>query len=101
MDRVARSRWVFHNGSDLRGATIDETRVQLPNDHGVVEMRDSVVLREGRLASTALGAIPAANLWLPGGIKNAYEIKWLARGTFTTRTRSSSGWAIHEVVRLR
>lgn len=94
-------QWVFHNGCELRGATIDETRVQLPNDHGVVELRDAVVLREGRLASTALGTIPTANLWLPDGIKNAYETKWLARGTFTTRTRSSSGWAIHEVVRLR
>lgn len=94
-------RWVFHNGLELRGVTIGAGRVELPSDHGAVELRDAVVLREGRLASTALRAIPAANVWLPDGIKNAYETKWLARGTFTTRTRSSSGWAVHEVVRWR
>ena len=94
-------QWVFHNGSELRGATIDQTGVELPNDLGVVELTDPVVLREGRLTSTALGVIPWASGWLPRGIKNAHETKWLARGMLTTGTRSSSGWAIHEVVRWR
>jgi hypothetical protein len=94
-------QWVFHNGQELRGATIGAGRIELLSDAGVVELRDAVVLREGRLVSTALRAVPDAQEWLPGGIKNAYEAKWLARGTFTTSTRSSSGWAIHEVVRLR
>jgi hypothetical protein len=94
-------QWVFHNGSELRAATISTERVELPNDRGFVALRDAVVLREGRLVSTALRAIPAASVWLPRGIRNAHETKWLARGTFTTRERSSSGWVIHEVVRLR
>jgi hypothetical protein len=102
-------QWVFHNGAEQRGATIrtgigtgiGTGRIALPGDHGIVELHDAVVLREGRLASRALRAIPAARVWLPGGIKNAYETKWVARGTLTAGARSSSGWAIHEVVRLR
>jgi hypothetical protein len=94
-------RWVFHNGRELEGATVGAERIELPVDSGTIELRDAVVLREGRLVSTALRAIPAAGLWLPGGIKNASETKWLARGTLTTGTRCSSGWAIHEIVRLR
>ncbi len=94
-------QWVFHNGAELRGATIGTERVELPGDRGVVELRDAVVLREGRLATTALRAIPGARIWLPCGIRNAHESKWLARGTLTTSTRSSSGWAVHEIVRLR
>jgi len=94
-------QWVFHNGDELRGATIGTERVELPGDRGVVELRDAVVLREGRLVTTALSAIPGAPLWLPAGIRNARESKWLAHGTLTTSTRSSSGWAVHEAVRLR
>ncbi len=94
-------QWVFHNGAELRGASIGTERVELPGDGGIIELRDAVVLREGRLASTALRAIPGASLWLPAGIRNAHESKYLARGTLTTSTRSSSGWAVHEIVRLR
>jgi hypothetical protein len=94
-------RWVFHNGVEVSDVTIGVGRVDLPGDHGIVELRDDVVLREGRLLSTALRAIPAARLWLHRAFKNAHETKWLAPGTFTTSTGSSSGWAVHEVVRLR
>jgi hypothetical protein len=94
-------QWVFHNGVELRGAKIGDGYIELPDDLGIVELQDDIVLREGRLISTALRAVPAARMWLPAGIRNAYEAKWLARGTFTARSRSNSGWAIHEVVRLR
>lgn len=94
-------QWVFHNGAELRGATIGTERIELPGDRGVIELQDAAVLREGRLVRTALGAIPGARFCLPAGIRNAYESKYLARGTLTTRTRSSSGWAVYEIVRLR
>lgn len=94
-------QWVFHNGVELQGATIGTRCVELPSEHGIVELRDAIVLREGRLVSTALRAIPAAHVRLPSALKNAYETKWLARGTFTAGARSSSGWAVHEVVRFR
>lgn len=93
-------QWVFHNGAELRGAIIDAERVELPGGRGNLELRDAVALREGRLGSTALRAIPGARFWLPGMIRDAHEAKWLARGTFTRGTRSSSGWVVHEVVRL-
>jgi hypothetical protein len=94
-------QWVFHNGSELRGATVSTERIELPGDRGVVELRDAVVLREGRLVTTTLGAIPGARIWLPAGIRNAIESKYLARGTLTTDARSTLGWAVHEIVRLR
>ncbi|NIR43875.1 MAG: hypothetical protein GWN99_07855 [Gemmatimonadetes bacterium] len=100
-DGEAPRQWVFHNGVELSGATVQSESVELPGDRGVLELRESVALREGRLAATALRPVPAAFLWLPAGIRKAHEVKWLARGTLTTGTRSSPGWAIHEVVRLR
>lgn len=94
-------QWAFHNGVEVPDAVIGTERVGLPGDGGVLELHDAVTLRAGRLAATALRRVPGATLWLPGGIRNAEETKWLARGTFTTSARSSSGWVIHEVVRLR
>lgn len=94
-------QWVFHNGAALRGVRIRTDGFELPGDHGSVELRDAVVLRDGRLATTALRAIPGARFWLPAGIRNAHESKYLARGTLTTSARTSSGWAVHEIVRLR
>ncbi|HJW74510.1 MAG TPA: hypothetical protein VJ787_02400, partial [Thermoleophilia bacterium] len=70
-------------------------------DRGVLELREAMPLREGPLASTALRAIPGARYWLLRGIEHAHETKWLSAGTLTTATHASSGWAIHEVVRLR
>ncbi|NNG17549.1 MAG: hypothetical protein HKM89_13820 [Gemmatimonadales bacterium] len=94
-------RWVFHNGRALGVARISEGLIELPDDHGTLEFADPMVLREGRLLSGALRAMPAASLLLRGGLRHAHETKWLSRGTFTTPTRTSSGWTIHEVVRLR
>lgn len=94
-------QWVIHNGVAVSGATIDENGVRLAGDRGVLELRDAVPLREGPLALTALRAIPGARRWLLRGIEHAHESKWLSAGTLTTATHASSGWAIHEVVRLR
>ncbi len=94
-------RWVFHNGLEISDATIGPGSVVLPNEHAAIELQDGVVLREGRLLSTALRSIPAARVWLRKTLKNAHETKWLTRGTLTTSLGSSSGWAVHEVVRLR
>ncbi len=94
-------QWVFYNGHEEPWpSTIDPNRIVLPDDRGTLELTDSVVLREGRLLTGPLRAIPAASLLLRGGLRHANESKWLSRGTFTTPTRTSSGWAVHEVVRL-
>jgi len=94
-------QWVFHNGQELSGASITTESVKLPDDRGTIEMRDTAVLREGRLMSTALRAIPGASLWLPRAVRNMEETKWLSRGALATPTHASSGWVIHEVVRWR
>lgn len=94
-------RWAFHNGEELGAFTIGSGRIDFPDDHGTLALADPTVLREGPLLSGALRRVPAASLLLRGGLKDAYEAKWLSRGTFTTPNRASSGWAVHEVVRLR
>jgi hypothetical protein len=94
-------RWAFHNGRELGASTIGSGRIDLPDDRGTLALASPTVLREGQLLSGALRRVPAASLLLRGGLKHAHETKWLSRGTFTTPTRTSSGWAVHEVVRLR
>jgi hypothetical protein len=94
-------QWVIQNGVAVSGATIDEKAVRLAGDCGVLEIHDTVTLRDGPLASTALHTIPGARLWLLKGIERAHETKWLSAGTLTTATHASSGWVIHEVVHVR
>jgi hypothetical protein len=94
-------RWIFHNDTELPGSSLQAGRVELEGGQGIVELEDGAVIREGRLASTATGGLPAAALWLPGRIRRAHETKRLSRGSLTSGTRSSTGWAIHEIVRLR
>jgi len=93
-------RWVFHNGRDLGTSTIDPARIVLPDDRGTLELTDPIALRKGQLLTGPLRAIPAASLLLRGRLKYADEAKWLSLGRFTTPTHTSSGWAVHEVVRL-
>jgi hypothetical protein len=96
-----RRGWAFQDGRELPGVSVGPGRIELAGGRGVVELGDAVVLRDGRLTSTALRAIPAARVWLGRGLADARETKWLARGTFRAGGRSSSGWALHEVVRFR
>lgn len=94
-------RWTFQDGSEVNCASMSETAVELQEDGARLELREESVLRAGPLASTALRSIPAVWFLLPRGLRSAHETKWLSRGAFKTATRSSMGWAIHEVVRLR
>lgn len=100
LGRPAR-RWVFRNGKELDVASVGADRIDLPGDGGALELTDPIVLRDERLLSGALRAVPVAPLLLRGELRHAHETKWLSRGTFTTPTRTSSGWAVHESVRLR
>jgi hypothetical protein len=93
--------WVLHNGREAAGATIGAGGVSLRGGRGSLSLQEPVILRDGRLALTALRALPAARLWMPGGLAGARETKWLAKGIFTAGSRVSAGWAIHEVVRMR
>jgi hypothetical protein len=93
--------WCFHNGSELEGVIVDSDRIQLPGDREALELRDATVLRDGRLAETALRVVPGTSLWLHPRVRDAHETRWLARGELRMGSRSTSGWVMHEVVRLR
>jgi len=94
-------QWTFHNGVEVRDATIGAATVDLAGGRGALELRDVATLREGPLLSTALRHLPVKRLWLGDRLHDAYETKWLAQGTLSNGARRVSGWAIHEVVRLR
>ncbi len=94
-------RWAFHNGTELGACTVSPGRIDLPGEQSTLEFAHPVVVRQGTLLSGPLRAVPWASLLLRRGLRHAEEAKWLARGTFTTPTRRSTGWVIHEIVRLR
>lgn len=50
---------------------------------------------------TALGSLPALLRRVPSGFHSAEEEKWVSRACLTEGKRTSSGWALHERVRLR
>ena len=89
---------VLENGA-LRGVA------DLANTEIVVEgnvrlrLKTGRVLRTGALGKTVLGMIPGMNRLFPSRLLNVQECKWLSRGDLLTGNNSSSGWAIHEVVR--
>lgn len=96
-----RRNWVFHNGEQIDGATINTHRVVLRHGAGVLDLRDATVLQEGNVGATAFPSARGLRLLLPRWLRTTHEVKWLARGTFTTTGHKSTGWAIHEVVRWR
>ncbi len=92
-------RWVFHNGVEMEHAIMREGRIDFTGHRTVLVFGNRSVLRRGPLMQTALRPLSRAGRLLPRALRNTHETKWLARGTLTGPTRTSSGWVIHEVVR--
>jgi hypothetical protein len=90
--------WVWVNGAERRRAGVTEDRVELPEDGVVLDLRGGRVLRSGRLVTTALRSIRAFAALIPNW-RTAHETKWLTRGTLSGQDTTSTGWAVHEVVR--
>lgn len=92
---------VFHNGRQIRKAAISDEQIAMDRDHTVLTLTERKELRKGVLVSTALSVIPGIAAIVPYRILYAYECKWRSRGVLSTNgSSSSSGWAIHEVVRF-
>jgi len=94
------TQWVFRNGSEVSGAVVGDRHVRLP-DGGLLELADTVPLRDRALAATFPRGVPGARWWLLRGIRDARETKWLSRGTFSVGPHLRVGWVIHERVCLR
>ncbi len=91
-----RVSFAIHNGLEHPLAEIDDTRVA--TDSADVTFHSSQTLREGPLGTTVLRRVPMIRKLLPQAILQLDEHKFRSRGNLKTSNRSSSGWAIHEVV---
>ena len=89
---------IFHNGVQVENAVLSEHG--LDTEDTCLDLGDNLVLREGELIQTALSSIPGIRKLFPFRILRTHERKWLSRGALkTSQVGSSTGWAIHEVVR--
>jgi hypothetical protein len=86
----------LHNGEKRDGEVADDSI--LFGADGKLAFGNRVVLRTGRLGSTALAAIPGVRRLLPRRILGVRETKWRSRAEWNQSTDVSQGWAIHEVV---
>ena len=90
----------FHNGALCTRTQISDTEIVLGDQGLRLTFKDTQVLREGALVSTALSAIPGVDKLLPARMLNTHECKWRSRGVLTKNDAiKSEGWTIHEVVR--
>jgi hypothetical protein len=90
--------WVFLNGAERRSAEFTARAVSVPEDEVALRLDDGRALRAGRLATTALRSLRGVALLMPRW-RVAHEAKWVSRATLSSANGSSTGWALHEVVR--
>jgi hypothetical protein len=92
-------RVVYFNGSAMGGAEITDSDVTLTEDRATLSLDRGIVLRDGKLGSTALAMIPNLARLFPDSILNIRECKWLSRAVLSRPGQPDSvGMAIHEVV---
>jgi len=90
---------VFFNGNEISDCSVADTGITLERGRITLALRDSSVLREGTLVSTALSMIPGITRLLPKKILRTHECKWLSKGRLIAgEAPPREGWAIHEVV---
>ena len=92
---------VFHNGRRIREASITDEQITFNGDRSRLALTEKTELRKGVLVSTALSVIPGIETIVPARLLHTYECKWRSRGILSSNgVVSSSGWAIHEIVRF-
>ena len=92
-------RLSFHNGQRLQDVQIGPSSLSLDWGRGMLELSETVTLREGSLDTTALGVIPGLEKLFPGIILKTVEKKYRSRGTLMMEGGAPAhGWVIHEEV---
>ena len=88
-------RWLFVGGRPREATSVSRARVEWST--GAVDLDPGVTIRDGRIGPEVAGPLS----WLlPRRVARARETKWLSRARLReTGHDTSSGWAIHEVVR--
>jgi hypothetical protein len=92
---------IFHNGVPITDVRVDDHALHLGSNGSILSFEERRVLREGPLIKTALASIPGIKKLFPRQSLQTYECKWLSRGILKAQGRqTSTGWAIHDVVRF-
>tara|TARA_Y100000310_G_scaffold86963_1_gene83862 strand:- start:1919 stop:2722 length:804 start_codon:yes stop_codon:yes gene_type:complete len=91
--------FVYFNGNEIADAAVTDNEVVL-NDQGMtLTFSETVVLRDGSLASTLFSHISTLSKMVPTGFLNSHECKWRSKGNLTKNGKViDTGWVIHEVV---
>ena len=93
------SNFVNYNGNRIAGATITNNKIVLNQKGITLRFYDTIVLREGTLASTLFSDTPVLSKMIPAEYLNSHESKWRSRGDLFKKGKLvDSAWAIHEVV---
>jgi hypothetical protein len=88
--------FAIHNGVQCEIQSVSDSEVAVCG--ATLRMDESLSLRAGRVEQTILPEAPTLGKLLPHSLFNIEERKWRSRGILNAQDRSSSGWAIHEVV---
>jgi len=91
---------ILHNGKERHAKFVTDSELAWADD-ARLELDRGTVLRRGSLGQTVFPTMPSVAKLLPRSIMAVREDKWLSRGVLRTNNKTSSGWAIHEVVRWR
>jgi len=98
----AKQSLLFHNGVQMNNCSITDNEIKINRNEKVIALTEKTILREGRLISTILSKIPGIEKIVPLKILQTHECKWCSRGILKKKDFSSTtGWAIHEVVRFK
>lgn len=90
-------RVLLHNGTTVAIGKITEKQITFGAE-GKLTFADGTILRQGKLGSVALAAIPGVRNLLPRQILGVQETKWRSRAQWSQSTGMSNGWSIHEIV---
>ena len=91
-------RILYFNGEAVSAASIEEERIVF-EDGSRLSMDRSLILRNGRLGTTALSSIPGVANTFPARLLQVNECKWRSRARLERPgSPPVEGWAIHELV---
>ncbi len=91
---------VYINGTLIPDAKVQDHLISSKKNNLELVLTDSVTIREGSIISTALGRFPKLHKIFPKQFLMTVECKWRSKGILKLNNlETSSGWAIHEIVK--
>lgn len=91
----------YHNGILVEDSHIHNDEIRLDHGNLVLSFIESVELRRGYLAKTAMSRFPLMRAIFPKAVLNTHESKWKSKSLLKKADGSfATGWSIHETVKF-